>query len=1763
MTIYSRLAAYYPCDTTHGRSLSEDAVGTNNATAGVVSSATGKVRQGMFFLSSGSQFRSVPNDSAIQGLLGVCCWVKFSTLSADMAIVSKGSDGTDANTSIKLWYDHSDTDLAFTVGDSSSSTTIRTDGLSLAVDTWYHVRCYNDGNRMGIAVNGILYGSGTARAPLTETGLLYLGNDFSNNYFDGVLDEVALFSTSPTIADGAALYNGGTGATLPLLDTLPGPSGRASSGSRWTHPSFAESNESVVYMAHGKMPVQRFDGTLAPAGVEAPDQKLTIESSGSGVLTGKRYAYLRFLDSEGRVSNVSPLSDVHDTFGSGEAEITGATNSSPIVITSVSHGISSGDTVRVTGQQGNTASNGTWTVTVIDADSFYLDGSVGNGDWTASVSPDMRVTVKQEGSSGTSQVQTLSYTNAPTSGSFTLSFRGDITTSLTHDDTAADIQAALEALPSIGEDNVVCAGGALPTAVTVTFAEALASQDLPLLVVDFTGAVSTIVVTETTKGSTGNNEIQTIDLLNSPTGGTFTATFDGQTTGNIAYNASAATVEAALEALSNITVGDLTTTGGSLPGTPVSVEFGGSLAETNLTELTIDPTNLTGGPSIAISTPTPGVAPVGFDLSSPSYDSKSYNPTEVVGNNRQMRIVNSGTKAHFIGGSGTRICYQYSIGTLDDISTCSYDSISQSFGTTDLVDFVWNPSGSKLFQLYGSACTVKRKTTSNWNIKSMITNYVDYNASAQMTSATGLAFNPGGTKMFICGVSATVYADTVFEYTLSTAETPSTATYVDSLDMSGEITSTGQTFIHFNSDGTELYAANRGTVYQYDLTTGYDLSTGSYSGTSYSASAQVGSGTTMFAFNDSGTKMMVGTNPDVYQYDTGGSAGTNEVQRITVSGSPSEGSFTLSFGGETTDALDHDSTAAEVQTAFTALSTVGSGNATGSGGPLPGSAVDVTYTGALASTDVAAMTADDDGLEWDVSTTPGTKPVDELVTLAPDVPPGKGTWTMTFGGQTTAELAWNATAAQVETKFAALSTVGAGNVDCTGGPIHTSDIKVQFSGTLSKQDVGAITATSSLAQTSPLLQSDITTDGVVPSNEVQTITVSEVTGGTFALTSDADSTGSIRFDATAADVEAELHALSDVGNANAIVTGGPLTEASFSVEFIGTLGGTNISTLGVGAASLLNGGWASGANKITYTDVDLPVSTNITRRQILRTKPGSANVFYIDVDEEDVSSNTFSSTKTDEELTSDLAVVMIDSNGVDTNLSRHGVPPSYKRVVASHQNRLFYGVDYVEGSMVTISGDTATGVATDWPNVFDGRTLYDDTGKALADVDANQQTAALSESTATAQEATRATIRQGGDDSQRVYHSALTAIEALPESVHPNQSFLISRSDRDGDMSGQFVFDGQQYVTFQSAIYRYSYNVDPASAPDGDGRMQLIVPRGTCNNRTVAFTDDLAFCVDREGAYLFDGDTLESVSGPIKPMFSGRGSLRINWKHQDNFHAAYFSTERTVRLFVTLDGGPYPNHALCWNVDQRYWWIEKFAYPIVSSAVGVLDGKNVVFLGSTGRRIFTMTGTREALGRNVPGSLRGTATSSNTLSVSDSAATFSSSLLGSTVTIVSGTGRGQTRRIVEVASTKLTVHEQWGTQPSTDSVYQLAAVNWSIKTGKLRFEQSNEKELRRLEMFWEPLSNSNTLDYQLFMDFKSTAVENERTLTAEDTDGIATTEGTAYNSVDLTERGHVEQDFGGMRQEGVSGNKFLTVEVEGSTNDEQLRLLGIAVSGAE
>ncbi len=63
--------------------------------------------------------------------------------------------------------------------------------------------------------------------------------------------------------------------------------------------------------------------------------------------------------------------------------ITAASNATPISVTATAHGLATGMFVSVSAVGGNTAANGDFKVTNTGANTFTLDGSVGNGTYTS------------------------------------------------------------------------------------------------------------------------------------------------------------------------------------------------------------------------------------------------------------------------------------------------------------------------------------------------------------------------------------------------------------------------------------------------------------------------------------------------------------------------------------------------------------------------------------------------------------------------------------------------------------------------------------------------------------------------------------------------------------------------------------------------------------------------------------------------------------------------------------------------------------------------------------------------------------------------------------------------------------------------------------------------------------------------------------------------------------------------------------------------------------------------------------------------------------------------------------------------------------------------------------------------------------------------------------------------------------------------------------------------------------------------------------
>lgn len=102
---------------------------------------------------------------------------------------------------------------------------------------------------------------------------------------------------------------------------------------------------------------------------------------------------------------------------------------------------------------------------------------------------------------GVSAVQTLTVTGTPTGGSLSLFLFGE-TAVIPYNATAAQVQAALASLSSIGTAQVTASGGPLPGgAVAITFGGQLGVMPVPLIAasgIKLTGGTSPAATTATT-----------------------------------------------------------------------------------------------------------------------------------------------------------------------------------------------------------------------------------------------------------------------------------------------------------------------------------------------------------------------------------------------------------------------------------------------------------------------------------------------------------------------------------------------------------------------------------------------------------------------------------------------------------------------------------------------------------------------------------------------------------------------------------------------------------------------------------------------------------------------------------------------------------------------------------------------------------------------------------------------------------------------------------------------------------------------------------------------------------------------------------------------------------------------------------------------------------------------------------------------------------------------------------------------------------------
>jgi len=202
---------------------------------------------------------------------------------------------------------------------------------------------------------------------------------------------------------------------------------------------------------------------------------------------------------------------------------------------------------------------------------------------------------------------------AVTAGTFTLTFKGETTAAIAFDATVTQVQDALNALSTInGEARVQ--GGPLADGTNpglpmmIRFAGNMRFEAQPAFVIDTSALTGAIVVDALTSQFIATDR----DRASVPRGGTYSLGFVGDVTNPLGHNASGADVQAALEALPGVGVGNVFATG-SLPVGRMQVIFFGALTGAQ-PELAMFGDDLTPDPEYVISS-QPAVFAVRFKQS--------------------------------------------------------------------------------------------------------------------------------------------------------------------------------------------------------------------------------------------------------------------------------------------------------------------------------------------------------------------------------------------------------------------------------------------------------------------------------------------------------------------------------------------------------------------------------------------------------------------------------------------------------------------------------------------------------------------------------------------------------------------------------------------------------------------------------------------------------------------------------------------------------------------------------------------------------------------------------------------------------------------------------------------------------------------------------------------------------------------------------------------------------------------------------------------
>jgi 6-phosphogluconolactonase (cycloisomerase 2 family) len=234
-------------------------------------------------------------------------------------------------------------------------------------------------------------------------------------------------------------------------------------------------------------------------------------------------------------------------------------------------------------------------------------------------------------------------------------------------------------------------------------------------------------------------------------------------------------------------------------------------------------------------------------------------------NNKDFKVKNGIKPTAYHEGVGTVVSANQGYSLSDAVYVYNYAAgLNEGFSNSP-TGVIFNNNGTKLYISHSEGNVYEHDLSTAYD-----TSTASYNSSSlalgqSQTDVYGIAFNNDGTKLY----SVDRATDAVYQYSLSTPYDIITGSY-DSVSFSLTSQSIGNPRdITFKSDGTSFYIVDNGldAIFQYNLSTAFDLSTASYSSKSFSVLSEDGAATGIEFFNNGTAFFLTGyANENVYQY---------------------------------------------------------------------------------------------------------------------------------------------------------------------------------------------------------------------------------------------------------------------------------------------------------------------------------------------------------------------------------------------------------------------------------------------------------------------------------------------------------------------------------------------------------------------------------------------------------------------------------------------------------------------------------------------------------------------------------------------------------------------------------------------------------------------------------------------------------------------------------------------------------------------------------